>query len=278
MYAVTESPTAISFCSGTEYIYGGTESCVNAEYPACDGYETAEAGQGFDVGMPCRPMTISTPAGLADVCYRSQPFCKIVKQCADVDGYTEECSDCATAEGVCRFYITGGWDGDRTCSSWCEKRGLTCHAMHDDRNNQCCNHKDQTDGDCDYTGNAGDMDYICECWLGPVPPTPEPTTSEPSVEPTIAPTYDCTDGVEGYSNECSADCPLTTPGTCRYYISNGDWGEERTCSYWCGSQGLTCHAMYDDSGNNCCNYKGNKLSCDYTGDASDKDFICECWP
>ena len=122
------------------------------------------------------------------------------------------------------------------------------------------------------------MDYICECWLGPVPPTPEPTTSEPSVEPTIAPTYDCTDGVEGYSNECSADCPLTTPGTCRYYIRNGDWGEERTCSYWCGSQGLACHAMYDDSGNNCCNYKGNKLSCDYTGDSSDMDFICECLP
>ena len=36
--------------------------------------------------------------------------------------------------------------------------------------------------------------------------------------------------------------------------------------------------MYDDSGNSCCDYKGNKLSCDYTGDASDKDFICECWP
>ena len=35
---------------------------------------------------------------------------------------------------------------------------------------------------------------------------------------------------------------------------------------------------YDDSGNNCCNYKGNKLSCDYTGDSSDMDFICECWP
>ena len=47
---------------------------------------------------------------------------------------------------------------------------------------------------------------------------------------------------------------------------------------WCGSQGLTCHAMYDDSGNSCCIYKGNKLSCDYTGDASDMDFICECWP
>ena len=150
--------------------------------------------------------------------------------------------------------------------------------MHDDRNNQCCNHKDQTDGDCDYAGNAGDMDYICECWLGPVPPTPEPTTSEPSVEPTIATTYDCTDGVEDYSKECSADCQSTTPGTCRYYIRNGDWGEERTCSDWCGTQGLTCHAMYDDSGNSCCSYKGNKLSCDYTGDPSDKDFICECWP
>ena len=70
----------------------------------------------------------------------------------------------------------------------------------------------------------------------------------------------------------------SSTGTCRYYISNGDWGEERTCSYWRESQGLTCHAMYDDSGNNCCDYKGNKLSCDYTGDASDKDFICECWP
>ena len=122
------------------------------------------------------------------------------------------------------------------------------------------------------------MDYICECWLGPVPPTPEPTTSGPSSEPTSASTYDCTDGVEDYSKECSADCPSTTPGTCRYYIRNGDWGEERTCSHWCGSQGLTCHAMYDDSGNSCCSYKGNKLSCDYTGDSSDMDFICECWP
>ena len=36
--------------------------------------------------------------------------------------------------------------------------------------------------------------------------------------------------------------------------------------------------MYDDSGNSCCSYKGNKLSCDYTGDSSDMDFICECWP
>ena len=43
-------------------------------------------------------------------------------------------------------------------------------------------------------------------------------------------------------------------------------------------QGLACHAMYDDSGNSCCLYKGNKLSCDYTGDSSDKDFICECLP
>ena len=34
----------------------------------------------------------------------------------------------------------------------------------------------------------------------------------------------------------------------------------------------------DDSGNSCCSFKGNKLSCDYTGDSSDKDFICECWP
>ena len=84
--------------------------------------------------------------------------------------------------------------------------------------------------------------------------------------------------MEDYSKECSADCSSTTPGTCRYYIRNGDWGEERTCSYWCGSQGLTCHAMYDDSGNSCCSYKGNKLSCDYTGDSSDMDFICECWP
>ena len=24
--------------------------------------------------------------------------------------------------------------------------------------------------------------------------------------------------------------------------------------------------------------QGNKLSCDYTGDSSDMDFICECWP
>ena len=168
--------------------------------------------------------------------------------------------------------------GDRTCSSWCEKRGLTCHAMHDDTNNQCCNHKDQTDGDCDYAANVGDMDYICECWLGPVPPTPSPTTPTTPEPTTPAPTYDCTDGVEGYSKECSADCSSTTPGTCRYYIRNGDWGEERTCSYWCESQGLTCHAMYDDSGNSCCDYKGNQLSCDYTGDASDMDFICECLP
>ena len=54
--------------------------------------------------------------------------------------------------------------------------------------------------------------------------------------------------------------------------------EARTCTSWCGSQGLTCHAMYDDSGNSCCSYKGNQLSCDYTGDSSDMDFICECWP
>ena len=52
--------------------------------------------------------------------------------------------------------------------------------------------------------------------------------------------------------------------------------ENEPCSYWCGSQGLTCHAMYDDSGNSCCNFKGNNLSCDYTGDSSDMDFICEC--
>ena len=56
------------------------------------------------------------------------------------------------------------------------------------------------------------------------------------------------------------------------------FAQEGPCSYWCGTQGLTCHAMYDDSGNSCCSYKGNKLSCDYTGDASDMDFICECWP
>ena len=52
-----------------------------------------------------------------------------ITECVDVEGYSEECSDCATTEGVCRFYITGGWEGDRTCTSWCEKRGLTCHAM-----------------------------------------------------------------------------------------------------------------------------------------------------
>ena len=47
---------------------------------------------------------------------------------------------------------------------------------------------------------------------------------------------------------------------------------------WCGSQGLACHAMYDDSGNSCCSLKGGQKSCDYTGDSSDMDFICECWP
>eukprot|EP00326_Haptolina_ericina_P029515 CAMPEP_0181171754 /NCGR_PEP_ID=MMETSP1096-20121128/2082_1 /TAXON_ID=156174 ORGANISM="Chrysochromulina ericina, Strain CCMP281" /NCGR_SAMPLE_ID=MMETSP1096 /ASSEMBLY_ACC=CAM_ASM_000453 /LENGTH=36 /DNA_ID= /DNA_START= /DNA_END= /DNA_ORIENTATION= len=35
--------------------------------------------------------------------------------------------------------------------------------------------------------------------------------------------------------------------------------------------GLTCHSMYDDSGNKCCDGK-TEHECDFVGDSADRDW------
>ena len=78
-------------------------------------------------------------------------------------GATLACTNPHTT-GACRCYINPLRTSSArytTCTQWCSSKGLGCAAMYGDAGNTC-NHKDDNVG-CDFTGDSGDDDWICEC-------------------------------------------------------------------------------------------------------------------
>eukprot|EP01047_Picozoa_sp_COSAG01_P021106 COSAG01_NODE_1215_length_11206_cov_8.747096_5_plen_1561_part_00 len=81
-------------------------------------------------------------------------------------GANLECASPQTA-GACRYYINPLRTSARTtCSQWCAGNGMTCVGMYDDSGNSCSHQASGNQG-CDFTGDTGDTDWICEC-LAPV--------------------------------------------------------------------------------------------------------------
>ena len=82
----------------------------------------------------------------------------------------------------------------------------------------------------------------------------------------------CPSAISMGANEA---CVAEAPGHCSYYI-NPLRPRIMTCTQWCQEKGMHCSSMTDDVGNSC--NKKNPHSCDFEGETSDKDFICECDP
>jgi len=114
--------------------------------------------------------------------------------------------------------------------------------------------------DCFLEEYSGFRDFVATV----VPCTTEaPTTEAPSMEacPTIANVESCNDP--------------ETNGACRYYLRlREDPHHGSHCEDWCSVYDMTCSGMYDDTGNTC-NHK-TAHPCNFTGDTSDGDWICEC--
>ena len=71
-------------------------------------------------------------------------------------------------------------------------------------------------------------------------------------------------------------CRTTDTDRCRYYLNPMRKNGITTCSQWCAAKSMTCSNMQDDIGNSC-NFKSSH-PCDFSGDATDSDWICECDP
>merc|ERR1712224_139908 len=91
--------------------------------------------------------------------------------CPAIDGVTACSEDTVETDGSCRYYlpsqtIRGTSTIGVTCGQWCSHKGLGCTGMYDDTGNSCT-HKNANEG-CDFEGDSGDHDWICECKEGAV--------------------------------------------------------------------------------------------------------------